>query len=259
LAQTFRGLDTNLESFSLRPLAPALRDLELGLYDIDLDPLLRAAFSDVVLHTLTACIYNSDTQLLAEALLPGVGPLTVFEIFDTQQVELRDEAGQIRRFQCWNEDSSFEVDKVWEYLSIHYELHKTVREIRIRRWDEYVEVFDRYPPQLQDGITLVFDAYWNIRFPVPTDDAGDNAYITKTMRIPGLAKVAFHGAHLLLRTILQVLAHIERPTARKVVVCIGNKKLLTADIEQDAFCAFQTALSGECWAICSQCMSHCVH
>jgi hypothetical protein len=79
------------------------------------------------------------------------------------------------------------------------------------------------------------------------------------MRIPGLAKVAFHGAHLLLRTILQVLAHIERPTARKVVVCIGNKKLLTADIEQDAFCAFQTALSGECWAICSQCISHCVH
>ncbi|KAJ6577306.1 hypothetical protein B0H19DRAFT_1119117 [Mycena capillaripes] len=254
--------DNYFDAFARRrPLARALRELELGTRNPDLGRLLKAGFSDVVLHTLTGCLYNSDIDVLAEALLPGVGPLVFFEIL-MDQVELRDEDGRIRRFKCWNDDSSFEVGEVWEYLCIHNELHKTVREIRMGEvyWDKYVKAFHLNPPQLQDGITLVFAADWDIdSYQISTDDEKDCTYITKTMRIPWLTKVEFSGdyPHLLLQTVLNVLAHIE--TACKVEVCIHSRKLLTTDEVQDTLGTLHTTLADDDWVICSQCIAHCIH
>ncbi|KAF8205746.1 hypothetical protein K438DRAFT_1757084 [Mycena galopus ATCC 62051] len=239
-------------AFTRRPLAPALRELELGTPNPDLGRILKAGFSDVVLPTLTGCLYNSDMDVLAEALLPGVGSLVGFELASgMQQLELRDDNGHLRRFQCWNEDS-FEVDRVWEYLSIHYNLHKTVREIRIAHWDDFAEIFQQYTAQLPDGITLVYSAPWDdMHYSIAIGEEED--YITRTMCIPGLAKVEF-SAHsdrprsldytdLWFATILKALAHIELPIMRKIEVCIRNPKLFATGMETE-FGAFQTALRG---------------
>ncbi|KAJ7730077.1 hypothetical protein DFH07DRAFT_969280 [Mycena maculata] len=68
----------DFQVFTRRPLVQALRELELRLdQEADLERVLRIGFSDVVLHTLTVCIYNGhgydDMEFLARNLLPGVG------------------------------------------------------------------------------------------------------------------------------------------------------------------------------------------
>ncbi|KAJ7038581.1 hypothetical protein C8F04DRAFT_888543, partial [Mycena alexandri] len=148
---------------TLRPLAPALRELELQLEDHDLTRVLKIGFSDILLPTLTCSIYegygDENLDTLTGALLPGVGPLVFFQLLDEQdRIELHDNAGHIRRLECWDADSLFDGSDTWEYLSRRYELHKTVREIRVidtddYGWMRYVEAFELYPPQ-QDGITL---------------------------------------------------------------------------------------------------------
>jgi hypothetical protein len=138
---------------------------------------------------------------------------------------------------------------MWKYLSVHYGLHKTVREIRIRPeyWDEYLEVFESYAPQLEDGITLTIetDRDWDI---FSNTFSEDNSRI---MRLPGLAKVEFRdsrNADDLFKTVSDVLALIEPLKARKVQVCIGKKKYA----KQDAL--FGSLLENS-WAICAQCES----
>ncbi|KAJ6593257.1 hypothetical protein B0H19DRAFT_15818 [Mycena capillaripes] len=245
--------------------SPALHELELRLAECDLVRVLKVGFYDVVLHTLTGSVPDghgeSAVELLADALLCGVDPLVVFGL-GMEQVDLSDDAGRIRRLQCWNEDSAFEVQKVWKILSIQYDLHKSVREIRIRPeyWNEYLEIFESYPPQLQDGITFVIETewLWSDGFPQPTDDE-DSAATTKIMRIPGLEKVEFCDSRhpdssLELETILDVIARIE-PT-HKVDICIGKNTVTTmGDTAQGSFLALKAALPGKCWAICN----HCVH
>ncbi|KAJ7885375.1 hypothetical protein B0H13DRAFT_903877 [Mycena leptocephala] len=247
------GSDNDFEVFASLPPASALRELELRLEDSDLVRVLKNAFSDVVLHTLTGCIINGhgedNVELLANALLPGVGPLVVFKLIEMQTLELQDNDGRIRRLQCWNDDSAFEVQEVWNYLSIHYNLHKSVREIRIRPeyWDEYVEIFESYRPQLPDGITLGFEMDWNTDFPQLINSEGDSIQTTKIMQIPGLAKIEFcdsRNADLSLKTIIHILALIEPPTERKVEVCIGKKSTGSALVTL-----------GNHWAICSHCIS----
>ncbi|KAJ7813307.1 hypothetical protein B0H14DRAFT_3879323 [Mycena olivaceomarginata] len=161
-----------------RPFALALGELELELFeDPELVRVLHTGFSDVVLHTLKGRIYNGhgeeNVELLADALLLSVGPLLDFKL-DMQDVELHDEVGHVLRLQCWNDDSSFEVGEVWKHLSFHYNLYITVREIRIHaeHWRDYLEVFESYPPQLEDGITLAIDTSRG-EFPQIQDDEGD--------------------------------------------------------------------------------------
>ncbi|KAJ7348926.1 hypothetical protein DFH08DRAFT_1079344 [Mycena albidolilacea] len=202
-----------------RPFALALRELELELFeDPELVRVLHTGFSDVVLHTLKGRIYNGhgeeNVELLADALLLG-------------DVELHDEVGHVRHLQCWNNDSSFEVGEVWKHLSFHYNLHKTVREIQIHaeHWHDYLEVFDSYPLELQDGITLAIDTSWG-EFPQIPDDEGDFLRASKILQMPGLSKVKFCGAqdsNYFLQTISDVLALIEPPTGRKVEVCVEYK------------------------------------
>ncbi|KAJ7684437.1 hypothetical protein DFH06DRAFT_1155637 [Mycena polygramma] len=242
-----------------RPLAPALRELELRLGDYDLALVLKAGFSDVVLPTLTGCIYNGhgedDLELLTTALLPGVGPLVVFKLIDMQEIELHDEDGRIRRLQCWNDDSSFEVEEleVWKYLSIHYDLHKTVGELRIRPeyWDEYLESFAAYPPQSHDGITLGFETEWD--YNIEGFLAGDSPQTPK-MQIPGLAKVELWGPRngdSWTEAISKVLTRIEAPPARHVEVCVGTMQSKLRDTERDDLVASLTSLPGD---ICSHCV-----
>ncbi|KAJ7891305.1 hypothetical protein B0H14DRAFT_3855101 [Mycena olivaceomarginata] len=214
-----------------RPFAPALRELELDVFeDTDLVRVLKAGFSDVVLRTLKGRIYNGhgeeNVALLAGALLLGVGPLVDFKLVDMQDVELQDEAGHVRHLQCWNDDSSFEVREVWEHLSLHYDLHKSVREIWInpKHWHDYVEVFESYLPQLQDGITLAIDTSWG-EFPQIRDGEGDFLRASKILQIPGLSKVVFCGVNDsddFLQTISDVLALIEPPAGRKVEFKLGH-------------------------------------
>ncbi|KAJ6546820.1 hypothetical protein B0H19DRAFT_1162634 [Mycena capillaripes] len=176
----------DFEAFTRRPVAPALRELELRVGDSELGRMLKAAFPDVVLHTLTGSIYNGhgldDLELLTGALLPGVGRLVGFELFDYQEIKLRDENRRIRILRCWKEDSNFEVQDVWRHLSIHHDLNETVREIRIHfgYLDDYVEIFGSYPPKLQDGITLGISTDWD----PPTDDEGDSAQTTPGVDTP---------------------------------------------------------------------------
>jgi hypothetical protein len=243
-----------------RPFAPALRELELDVFeDTDLVRVLKAGFSDVVLRTLKGRIYNGhgkeNVALLAGALLLGVGPLVDFKLVDMQDVELQDEAGRVRHLQCWNDDSSFEVREVWEHLSLHYDLHKSVREIWInpKHWHDYVEVFESYLPQLQDGITLAIDTSWG-EFPQIRDGEGDFLRAFKILQMPGLAKVKFCGAKDsddFLQTISDVLALIEPPAGRKVEVCIEVETGLRVQTT-----TLQSTLLGNStsWEICSHCV-----
>ncbi|KAF7347210.1 hypothetical protein MVEN_01475900 [Mycena venus] len=214
-----------------RPFTPALRELELGLCDSDCSAVLKAGFSDVVLHTLTGSQEAPEHNILpkgggelSSGLLPGLEPLVFFEIFDSLLIELREEHGRIRRLQGWTENHA-----IWKYLSTHYNFHKTVPEIRIGdQWDTYAENFKRYP-QLQDGITFVFKPYGKISD--STGDEKDYQDMNKIMYIPGLAKVEFAGAraarpYLSLKAIVAVLGHIELPTTEKVEIYTRSRNLL---------------------------------
>ncbi|KAJ7080700.1 hypothetical protein C8R44DRAFT_906834 [Mycena epipterygia] len=237
---------------------PALRELELRIAEKELQRVLNIGFSDVVLDTLTGCIYNGhgldDVELLAGALLPGLGPLIVFQFLDTSQIELRDDGGHIRRLECWNEDSNFELQDVWTYLSLHYSLHKTVREIRMQNsyWDEYIDIFELYPPQCQDGITLGIQLDWDDLYPSPEQSYDDDS--PKTMQISGLAKVEFSAQYTSLvpfQTILDILDRIEPPTGRKVEVCIRDIELDMRATEKNSLVL--TAFHAN-WTMCSHCM-----
>jgi hypothetical protein len=187
-------------------------------------------------------------------MLLGVGPLVNFKLVDMQNVELQDEAGHVRHLQCWNEDSSFEVKEVWKHLSLHYDLHKTVREIRIHaeHWHDYVEVFESFLPQLQDGITLALDTSWG-EFPQIRDDEGDFWRASKVLQMPRLFKVKFCGAKdsdYFLQTISDILALIEPPMGRKVEVCVELETGVPS-----ALAALQSILLGKLsWAVCSHCL-----
>ncbi|KAJ7489207.1 hypothetical protein FB451DRAFT_1224046 [Mycena latifolia] len=245
--------DHAFQVFSRRPLAPALRELELRLAEDDLERVLKIGFSDVVLDTLTGSIYNGhgedDIELLARTLLPGIGPLLCYENLDSQEIVLRDGDGYTRRLQCWNDDSGFEVRDVWQYFSIHYDLHKTVRQIRImtQYWDDYLRIFELYPPQSQDGITL------GIRIHEEWNDEADSVTATQVMRICGLAKVEFSSDRyfkLTLESILNFLARLEPSEGHKVEVCIGDEL-------PPSFTAFRMSLSelpGN-WVVCSHCLT----
>ncbi|KAJ6603296.1 hypothetical protein DFH09DRAFT_1270222 [Mycena vulgaris] len=249
--------DYDFQVFARRPLAPALRELDLRLNEADLERVVKIGLSDVVLETLSGCIYNGHFEgpvaLLARTLLSGVGPLRVFDCFD-QEITVCDAAGHTRRFQCWNDDSSFEVQDGWKHLSEHYDLHKTVREIRIRTpyWEECIESFAAYPPQAPDGITLALSGVsepWEYSTPTP-----------HVMRIGGLAKVEFRRASSYdvwtLQAIVEGLARIETPGTRAVEVCIGNEEVKMLNSPGLPFPAFETALaevSGN-WVTCGHCM-----
>jgi hypothetical protein len=90
-------------------------------------------------------------ELLAEALLLGVGPLVNFKLVDMQVVELQDEAGYVRHLQCWDNDSLFEVGDVWKHLYLYYNLHKTMRKIWIHaeHWHNYLESQILWHPGLE--------------------------------------------------------------------------------------------------------------
>ncbi|KAK7044945.1 hypothetical protein R3P38DRAFT_3177166 [Favolaschia claudopus] len=162
----------------LPPTLETVEEFELRIWDQDED--------DIALLAVGA---------LTSALLVGVGPLTVFKFINFRDVELQSEAGHIRHLRCWNDDSFFDVEQVWRCLSLRYDLHKTVREIRMRpeHWHEYVEVFERFPPGLQEGLTLDIQTGWEEFSQIVTDD-GDMVEVFKVMRLPGLSKVKFYGS-----------------------------------------------------------------
>ncbi|KAJ6500707.1 hypothetical protein C8R45DRAFT_78436 [Mycena sanguinolenta] len=220
------SIEDSFAALPSRPLAPALRELELEVRGSNISRILQAGFSDVVLHTLTGRIYNGkradDLEVLSRALLSGVGPLVSFKLVDIQELELHDAAGRIRRLRCCSDDSSFEAGDAWKYLSIHYNLHETVRGIRIRLecWDELVGIFESYPPQVAEGITLAIEADGNADFRLPT----------QIMRLPGLSKVEFNYPRDIAsasRALSDVLALIELPAGRKVEVCLAKRKFTT--------------------------------
>ncbi|KAJ6483076.1 hypothetical protein DFH09DRAFT_1461606 [Mycena vulgaris] len=236
--------DYDFHEFARRPLAPALRELDLRVHEEDLERILSIGFSDVVLETLSACLYNGHSEdevtLLARVLLPGIGLLLVFECFDSQEIELRDGAGHTRRLQCWNEDSSFEVQDVWKDLSEHYDLHKTVREIGTRTayWEEYIESFAAYPPQAPDGITLVLSG--------TSEPWVDSTETPQIMRIGALAKVEFRrdsSYALTLEAIVNALGRLETLGSRAVEICIGTQELNPRDSRAVSLLALQTALA----------------
>ncbi|KAJ7705576.1 hypothetical protein B0H17DRAFT_1193232 [Mycena rosella] len=273
--------DFPASSFARRPLAPTLRELELRLPAEDLERVLEIGFSDVsdvVLESLTGSIYNGqsldEVELLSRVLLRSVGPLLAFEYIDSHHIELRDDSGHTRRLECWNVNSEFEIELVWKHLSIHYGLHKTVREIRtkIGHWRHYVEVFERFRPRSTDGITLGieidsrFSELW-LRGGASSLDEGESwldeeeSWLNKRdiMWIRGLAKVEFFASDanfLALESISKVLARIKPSRTRQVQVCIGNTYLRTGYSSALSLPAFRTALEelpGN-WVICDHCM-----
>ncbi|KAF8215631.1 hypothetical protein K438DRAFT_1748551 [Mycena galopus ATCC 62051] len=114
-----------------RPLAPALRELDLdfGDHETDFDLVLKAGFPDIVLPRVIKHTSIPDVAPSAGTLLAGLGPMVVFDMLDTHRIELWDDEGHFRRLIC--DEEHFPIDEVWEYLYTHYNLHKTVREIRI--------------------------------------------------------------------------------------------------------------------------------
>ncbi|KAJ6483075.1 hypothetical protein DFH09DRAFT_1340497 [Mycena vulgaris] len=170
-----------------RPLAPSLRELELRVGDTGLEQVLKIAVSDVVLDTLTGCIYKGHSE---------------------------DEPGAS-----------------WKYLSMHYDLHKTVQVMLITTpwWNDYAATFELSP----DGIALT---------------------VTQIMTIGGLAKVKFgmdHGSNMeyyrkkswTLDSIGHVLTRIEPQFACNVEVCIAHAEVKGGDASPLGLPAFHAALT----------------
>ncbi|KAJ7431933.1 hypothetical protein B0H11DRAFT_1761243 [Mycena galericulata] len=156
LQSHYRAAEPDFQVLVRRPMAPALRELELRLR---VGRVLQIGFSNVILDTLTAASQSGNVDILARSLLHGVGPLTVFECIHAREAEVQDDSGHIRRFQSWDDPfhrHSFLLQDVWGQLSLHYNLHKTVRTIRLTRWllHDCIEAFELYPPHVEHGITL---------------------------------------------------------------------------------------------------------
>ncbi|KAJ7038574.1 hypothetical protein C8F04DRAFT_353858 [Mycena alexandri] len=262
--------DEYFEVFARRPLAPTLRALDLQLPADDLVRVLQTGFSGVLLPSLSGCIYiedgedNIDTlDTLTGALLPGVGLLVSIDLLNSRHIALWDEDGNSRDLELnWLQDvtdSAFEGPVVWEYLSRHYNLHKSVQDIQISfcspgTWEKYVEAFDLYSP-LQDGIILgVKVVYTSYSVKASLDDLQKPL---KMMRLPGLAKIELlpqdYDDYLSVESIRRVLARIEPPTARKVEVCVGNKVLRAGGSKEGAFSALKALLDDD-WVLCSHCV-----
>ncbi|KAJ7141757.1 hypothetical protein C8R43DRAFT_928396 [Mycena crocata] len=241
------------------PLAPALRELELELEEEEIGCVLRNGFVDVALETVTACIYEGPDadvlELLTGTLLFGVGPLLVYS-FDGQKLEVRDGAGHVRRLQCWDDFSGFEIPGAWVHLSMLRSLHKSVREIRIPtdNWEEYAEAFVTYPPQSEVVLCL--------RGTIP-----EQSEEITTMRIPGLTKVELSSEEkdefgcadtLTISSILDTLVRLEPPSDRTVEVCIRDPEFKTGDFgertpESSPFSVLKTALPKP-WVVCNHCL-----
>ncbi|KAJ7765803.1 hypothetical protein B0H16DRAFT_1524444 [Mycena metata] len=228
-----------------KPLAPALRDLELGLTSRDLVRLLNFRFSDVILHRLAAKIPFDSVEMLT-ALLSGVGPLAVFERSHWQRIELHDDVGRVRSLECWEGATSFPLKEVWDHLSFHHGLRETVREIRIpsRDWGLHLDVLESCPPKLQDGITI--GIYISSSRRKGLRMAGG------ILRLPGLAKIEICGPadELSVEILLEVVAKFEPPEGRMTEVCVGEQRLTSA--EENPFVALQMALGERC-KICTHC------
>ncbi|KAJ7184509.1 hypothetical protein C8R46DRAFT_1026406 [Mycena filopes] len=217
-----RSEDDEFEGFARKPLAPALRELDLDLQHEDLARVLETGFSDVVLQTLTGSISRGDISFLARTLLRGIGRLVAFDNVWPQRIELRDEDG------------------------------RTVREIKIlsAEWQEYLAVFEVFPPQVQHGLKIcIYLEYMH----------GRELYMPgEVLRLPGLAQLEICGGvdDLSLATLLEVIAKLEPPSNRQVEVCIGNKRLQRegsdAILAQDLFLLVPLP---EPWIFCSHCVS----
>ncbi|KAJ7665594.1 hypothetical protein B0H17DRAFT_1210929 [Mycena rosella] len=123
----------------------------------DLERILKIGFSDTVLEKIAGSTCNGftdDLELLTVALLPDVGCLVCFEMVQFTQTVLRDNSGRTRQLDCCNDDGNFEIQDMWRYLSVHYDLHQTIREIWLgpAYWEEYAKIL--HPPQSPDDITL---------------------------------------------------------------------------------------------------------
>ncbi|KAJ7765675.1 hypothetical protein B0H16DRAFT_1309867, partial [Mycena metata] len=240
--------DADFEAFSRRPLA--LRHLELEM-EGDLIRVLRAGFShpDNILHTLGIRVPpGASFGLLADALLVGVDSIILFDLIRPMELQLRDEQGRVRRL-LNDHQSVWKPKEVWTHLSLRYNLHKTVREIRVNQfyWDDIVDLFALYP--LGDGpITFRIEVSFHA------------VHFNKPLHIPALSRVEFTGRDtdtnpMYLQQVLGVLAKIQPPAARKVEVCVLSKKLRVPEKElegiQDASIALEKELSGTDWAICT--------
>ncbi|KAJ7100721.1 hypothetical protein B0H15DRAFT_459503 [Mycena belliarum] len=248
------------ELFARRHLAPTLRELNLHLRE--LESVLKIGFCDTDLESLTGWVYNgeheSDFALLLDVMFPGVGPLVICDYLDSdsQQIKFHDDSGRIRRLKCYNEDSDIGLDAVWTYLSIHHDLHKTVRELRIPtwpNWSEYLDAFELYPPA-QESITLIIDVSlggWG----EPDYDEPD-WWTSRKLRISGLRKIEVIGSWTLV-LISEVLGRIELPGSRKIEVCVSGETPEGVDSLSLGLSALQRALTelAENWVLCAHCIA----
>ncbi|KAJ7434048.1 hypothetical protein B0H11DRAFT_2208564 [Mycena galericulata] len=227
LQSRYRVAEPDFQVLARKPMAPALRELELRLREEeDLGRVLQIGFSDVVLDT-------GNVDILARSLLRGVGPLTVFECIHARETEVRDDSGH-RRFQSWDDAfhrRGFRLQDVWEQLSLHYNLHKTL-----------------YPPHVEHGIALSIG--------LGLGSFEEECQTSGIMLIPGLTKVEFFGSYSQPNQFLDLLDHIEPPTTQKVPVCVGSLQSRMVQ-DSDARFVLQTALAerqGNNWIICGHCL-----
>ncbi|KAH7091879.1 hypothetical protein BKA62DRAFT_723706 [Auriculariales sp. MPI-PUGE-AT-0066] len=257
------GEDYDLSFLDARPLAPALNYLDVRLPIPVLNDLVSRGFSDVVLQSLSGSIYNGHyidyVEALATPLLKGCKRITSFEFVSADDIVVRDDAGRVRRFQTFNEDSSWEISEFWQYLVEKHDAHKTVRhwQIRVAYWDNLVEAFESFPPDPEgnEGTSLAIQAGYD---EVGMVSAGSK-FDLSTLNIPRLAKVSFvmnDSSRLNPEVIVECLRYIEVPDGRTIEVCIGGIPLKGDAPPWEKRAVVGDALNqieGSKWRLCSHC------
>jgi len=210
-----------------KPLAPNLKLLDVRIPMPALRLLLNRGFSDTVLPTIAGSIYNGHyidwIDELASPLLRGCGNIVAFKLFDESSIEITDEAGHVRRLDVWNDDSSWEVGEMWEYLSTRHGANKTVRTWQVRTpcWEDMHEAFKEYPPLATEDITVILPFGYE---EVSMTMRGVTEFVD-VLQLPAVHRVEFFSegrTDLTPGVVVAWLASIPRKEGQVVDVCIGD-------------------------------------
>lgn len=210
-----------------KPLAPNLKLLDVQIPMPALRLLLNRGFSDVVLPNLAGSIFNGHymdwIDELASPLLRGFGDIIAFKLLDVSSIELTDDAGRVRRLDVLNDDSSWEVGEMWEYLSTRHGANKTVRtwQVRMPYWENLHEAFKEYPPLATEDVTIIFSYGYD---EVSMARRGVTEYVD-VLQLPAVHRVEFFAESTIDLTpgvILACLASVPSKEGQMVDVCIGD-------------------------------------